>query len=101
MATEKQVIEEFLEGLWEVRVHPMMGEYVVYCREKVVGSVCDNLLYVKITPSSERLLTPLGTPRVPPYAGAKPCFQVTGAEKGFIQELLVAVADDIPPKKKR
>ena len=56
MASEKQFIEEFLEGLWEVRVRPMMGEYVLYCREKVVGDVCDNRLFVKITPASAEML---------------------------------------------
>ena len=103
MATDKQVIEEFLEGLWEVRVHSMMGEYVVYCREKAVGSVCDNMLYVKITPASVSMLTPLAVPRIPPYVGAKPCFQIQIAEmrKEFIQQLLIAVSNEILPKKKR
>ena len=33
MATSKEFIEKFLEGLelYGVRVYPMMGEYVVYC----------------------------------------------------------------------
>ena len=102
MATDKSCIANFLEGLWEVRVRPMMGEYVLYCRDKVVGPVCDNALFVKITPASERILAPLCTEKTPPYEGAKPHFKVEISDKQLIQELLFAVADDLPaPKGKR
>ena len=100
MATEKQFIEAFLEGLWEVRVRPMMGEYVLYCREKVVGDVCDNRLFVKITPASAEMLA--DAPKEPPYAGAKPYYLVESRDKAFLQRLLFAVADSLPaPRKKK
>ena len=100
--TDKKLIDDLLEGLWEVRVRPMMGDYVLYCRDKVVGDVCDNVLFIKITPASKRMLEPLGTPVQPPYEGAKPFFKVENAEKAFLQELLFAVADDLPlPNKRR
>ena len=100
MATEKQFIEEFLEGLWEVRVRPMMGEYVLYCREKVVGYVCDDRLFVKITPASAEMLA--DAPKAPPYAGAKPYYLVESRDKAFLQRLLFAVADSLPaPRKKK
>ena len=47
MATDKQFVNGFLEGLLEVRVRPMMGEFVLYCREKSVGSICDTASIIK------------------------------------------------------
>jgi TfoX/Sxy family transcriptional regulator of competence genes len=100
MATEKKFIEEFLAGLFEVRVHPMMGEYVLYCRDKSVGCICENQVFVKITPQSKRYLE--GAPEVPPYLGAKPRYLVENLDKSFLQELLLAVADGLSaPKKKK
>ena len=98
--TEKQVLEEIIAGLPEVRVSPMMGEHVLYCREKVVGDICDNKLFVKITPVSKNYLE--GAPEVPPYVGAKPYYLVENTQnKAFISELLLAVADALPAPKKR
>lgn len=99
MATDRAVAEELLEGLFEVRVRPMMGEYVLYCREKVIGDICDNRLFIKITPQSKKLLA--GALQIPPYLGAKPYFLVQSREKAFLQELFVAVADGLPLPKKR
>ena len=99
MATDKNFINEFLDGLLEVRVYPMMGEYVLYCREKVVGSICDNRLFIKVTPVSQKLLNDF--PMAPPYLGAKPCFLVETADKAFLQNLLFAVADGLPARKKK
>ena len=99
MATDKQFIDEFLEGLFEARVYPMMGDYVLYCREKSVGCICDNHVFIKVTPVSKKMLE--GFPMAPPYLGAKPRFVVDGVEKGFLQEVLFAVADGLlAPKKK-
>lgn len=100
MATQKSYVEELLEGLWEVRVRPMMGEYVLYCREKVVGDICDDRLFIKITPASRSMLQ--GAPMHPPYEGAKPYFLVETRDKAFLQQLLFAVADELPlPKRKK
>ncbi len=100
MATDKAFLEELLAGLENVRVHPMMGEYVLYCNEKSVGCVCDNTLFVKITPASDTRLK--GAPSLPPYLGAKPRYVVASRDRAFLQELLSAVADGLlAPKKKK
>ena len=99
--TDKKFVDDLLEGLWEVRVRPMMGDYVLYCRDKVVGDVCDDALFIKITPASKRMLEPLNTPVQPPYEGAKPFFKIENLEKAFLQELFFAVADDLPLPKRR
>lgn len=99
--TDKSVLEEIIAGLPEVRVRPMMGEYVLYCKEKVVGDVCDNRLYLKITPASRNYLD--GAPEVPPYVGAKPYYLVENtADKAFLAEAMSAIADALPaPRKKK
>lgn len=100
MATDKKIVGKLIEGLSEVRVYPMMGEYVLYCKEKVVGDICDNRLFVKITPASKRFLP--DAPELPPYEGAKPYLLVERYDKAFLQELLFAVADELPiPKRKK
>ena len=100
MATDKAFLEELLAGLENVRVHPMMGEYVVYCNDKVVGDVCDNKLFVKITPESKALLP--AAPELPPYAGAKPYLLVEDmGDKQFVAHLLQRVAEGLPAPKSR
>lgn len=101
MASDKAFVESLIAGLWDARVYPMMGDYILYCREKTVGCICDNALFVKITPASRRILEPLGAPELPPYLGAKPRYRVDNTEKAFLQELLFAIADDLPQPKKR
>lgn len=101
MATSKEFIHNFLEDLelLGVRVYPMMGDYVVYCNDKTVGCICDERLFVKITPASRRLLE--GAPELPPYAGAKPRYLVENSNKEFLAGLLQAIAAGLPAPKKR
>ncbi|MDE6676374.1 MAG: TfoX/Sxy family protein [Clostridia bacterium] len=100
MATEKQFVQTLIDGLFEVRIRPMMGEYVLYCREKVVGGIYDNRLLIKPVPKAQEIM-PNARYELP-YVGAKPMLRVENYDKAFLQELLFAVADGLPaPKKKR
>lgn len=101
MATTKETALALVEGLREVRLYPMMGDYVLYCREKAVGCICDGKVFIKITPVSSLMLGE-NSPREIPYAGAQPRFVVNADDKAALQELLFAVADALPaPKKKK
>ena len=54
MATDTSTIEFLLDQLGslpDVRARKMFGEYALYHQEKVVALVCDDQLYVKITPA--------------------------------------------------
>jgi TfoX/Sxy family transcriptional regulator of competence genes len=62
----------------------MFGEYALYMQGKVVGLVCDNLLFVKPTLQGRAVLGT--TTERPPYPGAKPYFLV--AEELENQELI-------------
>jgi TfoX/Sxy family transcriptional regulator of competence genes len=82
----------------------MFGEYALYCDEKVVALVCDDQLFVKITPAGRALVGQRyeeGTA----YPGAKPSMLI-GAEEiddaERLCELIRLTADALPaPKPKR
>ena len=97
MASTKEYLEYVLEQLSEVdglRYRPMMGEYLIYCRNRLVGGVYDDRLLVKPTPSALVLLP--DAPREEPYPGGRPMLLVTEMEnKRLLQELLEAVADEV------
>ena len=97
MASTKEYLEYVLEQLSEVdglRYRPMMGEYLIYCKNRLVGGVYDDRLLVKPTKSALALLP--DAPREEPYPGGRPMLLVTEMEnKRLLQELLEAVADEV------
>lgn len=107
MATSKSFLEFLLEQLSEledVRTRPMMGEYLLYYRDKLMGDICDDRLLVKVTESSAAMLP--DAPRELPYDGAKtPMILVDDLDdRAFLKDLLTAMYDELPapkPKKPR
>ena len=97
MASTKEYLDYVLEQLSEVdglRYRPMMGEYLIYCRNRLVGGVYDDRLLVKPTKSALALLP--DAPREEPYPGGRPMLLVTEMEnKRLLQELLEAMADEV------
>ena len=97
MASSKEYLEYVLEqlsGVEGLRCRSMMGEYLLYCRNKVVGGIYDDRLLVKATKSARALLP--DAPRELPYPGGKPMLLVTEMEnKPLLRELLEGIAGDI------
>ncbi len=97
MASGREYLEYVLEQLSEaeqLRYRPMMGEFLIYCRNTLVGGVYDDRLLVKSTPSARALLP--DAPLEEPYPGAKPMLLVTEMEnKRLLRELLEAVAGEV------
>lgn len=97
MASSKEYLEYVLEqlsGVEGLRYRPMMGEYLIYCRNKVVGGVYDDRLLIKATKSARALLPDV--PRELPYSGGKQMLLVTEMEnKSLLQELLEAVSKEV------
>ena len=59
MATDKDFIgylEEKISHIPGTRTRAMFGEYAYYCDNVVVGLVCDNTVYIKVTPQTEKIL---------------------------------------------
>ncbi len=83
-----------------ISTRAMMGEYVVYYRDKVLGGIYDNRLLIKPTASTLAMLP--DAPREIPYPGAKEMVRVDGLEdREFLQELLLAIYPELPERKAR
>ena len=104
MSTQKETIEFLLEKLGHAErfsTRAMFGEYALYADGKVVGLVCDDMLYVKILPASIELeeLCEKGEP----YPGAKLHYVVEEHQLTQLDSLpgiLLDVAESLPAKKK-
>ena len=104
MATSKEYLQFILEQLSktdEISHKPMMGEYVIYYRGKVVGGVYDNRFLVKPVKSALAMMPEAEL--VSPYDGAKPMILVDNVDnRDFLKELMDAMYDELPePKKKK
>ena len=79
----------------------MMGEYVIYCRGKIVGGIYDDRFLVK--PVKSALMMMPNAQMELPYEGAKEMLMVDDIDnKGFLRELIEAMYDELPaPKRKR
>jgi hypothetical protein len=104
MSTSQSTIDFLLDQLSDlgnVHARKMFGEYALYCEDKVVALVCDNQLFVKITPTGKALVG-AGYQEGEAYPGAKPSLLI-GSD--FIDdgerlcELLRATAAALPPPK--
>ena len=88
-----EYVLEQLSGVEGLRYRPMMGEYLICCRGRVVGGVYDDRLLLKATPSALALLP--DAPREQPYPGGKAMLLVTEMEnKRLLQELLEGIAGE-------
>ncbi|MBP9686569.1 MAG: TfoX/Sxy family protein [Candidatus Doudnabacteria bacterium] len=93
MATKESTVEyilDQLEGVAQVRVRKMFGEYALYCQDKVVGFVCDDELCVKITEPGKRFVGAKYQEGFP-YPGAKPAIHVSAdmlENRRFLSELI-------------
>lgn len=103
MASKKEYLDFVLEQLseaGEITYRAMMGEYLLYYRDKLFGGIYDDRFLVKITASSEKLLA--DAPREEPYEGAKPMLLVTEIEdKDLLRDLLLAMYEELPETKKK
>ena len=103
MATQKETIEFILGKLRDrgrFTARAMFGEYALYADGRVVGLVCDDLLYVKILPASNALERQCE--KGDPYPGARPHYIVEEGQLSTMVSLpaiLCAVAEAISQKK--
>ena len=103
MASTKAYLDFILEQLSEtedISFRPMMGEYILYCRGRVVGGIYDDRFLVKVTKGASALLP--DAVRELPYEGAKEMLLVDEVEdKAFLKTLLETMAAALPPPKKK
>ena len=77
MASHPDYVEyvvEQLRGAGSVRARKMFGEYGLFCDGTFFAVICDDQLFIKITPQGAAAFPDL--PKAPPYEGAKDSFVV-------------------------
>ena len=106
MASSKEYLSYILEQLSEledIRYRAMMGEYILYYREKVVGGIYDDRFLIKNVTSARERMHDASLER--PYEGAKEMLLVENIEdKVFLRDLFNTIYDELPapkPKKKK
>ncbi len=103
MASSKEYLSFILEqlsGLEDISYKAMMGEYILYYRQKVIGGIYDDRFLVKPTKSANELMP--NAPKELPYEGAKEMLLVEDVDdKEFLSGLLNAMVDELPDPKKR
>ena len=91
-------ILEQLSGLDEITARKMMGEYILYYRDKIIGGIYDNRFLVKPTRSAREKMPDASLEL--PYDGAKPMLLVDNVEnRDFLKELVLAMYAELPEPK--
>lgn len=102
MATSKDFIV-YLTEQWsglDISFRPMMGEYLMYYRGKLVGDVCDNRIFIKPVKSALELMP--DAEKCPPYDSAKEMLILDNPEDyAFLSNLLEAMHSELPEPKPR
>ena len=102
MASSKGYLEfvlEQLSGLPEITYRAMMGEYILYCRGRVIGGIYDDRLLLKPTKAAEEMIP--GAEKEIPYEGAKEMLLVDVDDRETMTRLIEAMYPELPEPKKR
>jgi TfoX/Sxy family transcriptional regulator of competence genes len=105
MATQQRTIDYLMEqatGAGTVSAKPMFGEYGVYVDGKMIGSVCDDQLFVKPTVSGRLHAEPVLD--AAPYPGAKAHLLIEADrwdDAEWLRALLRLTAAELPTPKPR
>ena len=103
MASSKEYLTFILEQLSDlegISYRAMMGEHIIYYREKIVSGIYDDRLLVKPVKSAVSLM-PNAIYELP-YDGAKEMLLVDNVDnKDFLKKLFVAMYDELPAQKKK
>lgn len=108
MATSQDTIEFLLEQLApmadRLSTRRMFGEYCLYVDSKPTAFICDDTLFVKITPVSRTYLDESYDGQA--YPGSKPYLKITQDmwdDRDWLVNVVGATADSLPvptPKKR-
>ena len=90
-----------LSDVPDVRVRPMMGEYLLYTGGKLVGGLYDDRLLFKPTEAGRALLP--DAPLEKPYDGGADMLLFEDTDEGeLLSALVTATAAELPePKRKK
>lgn len=98
-----QYAADQMRNAGEITYKKMFGEYGIYCDGKIIGLICDNQLFIKITEAGKKLCPDFEEEA--PYEGSKPFLLVEDIDdRELLTELVVETFRELPmpaPKKKK
>ena len=99
MSEYNEYVRGALSVAGDIVIKSMMGGYLVYLNGKLIGDICDNELFLKRTPTSDRMLAESELRY--PYEGSKTLMHVFDSfdDKALILELLNGMYAELPDKK--
>ena len=107
MSTKQSTMDYILDQLSSIRnvaSRKMFGEYALYCEGKVVGLVCDDTLFIKITESGKIFVGEFYEEGFA-YPGAKASMLIDEErieDRDWLTELINITVDNLPePKPKK
>ena len=93
------VMDQMPSEIGEFRARKMFGEYMIYCNDKPVLTVCDNAVFVKKLPELSELMR--GAPCGFPYEGAKEAYLLDIEDRALTKAALEILERVTPLPKKR
>ena len=96
-----EYVSECFSAAGEVVIRSMMGGYLVYLNGKLIGDICGNELFLKRTPTSDRLLA--DSELRYPYEGSKTLMHVFDSfeDTDLIAELLEGMYAELPERRSK
>ena len=94
-----EYIRECFSAAGDIVIKSMMGGYLVYFNGKLIGDICGGEVFLKRTPSSDRLLA--DSELRYPYEGSKTLMHVFDRfeDADLIAELLEGMYAELPERK--
>lgn len=94
-----EFVREIFSAAGDIVIRSMMGGYLIYFNGKLIGDICDNELFLKRTPTSDKLLA--DSELRYPYEGSKTLMYVFDRfeDMDLITELLKGMHAELPEKK--
>lgn len=97
-----EFIIEQIQDVGDISYKYMFGGCAIYCKNKVVALVCNNLLYIRPTEGGKKFIK--NVCEKPPYSGAKLHFLIEDEieDKEWLCKLIKITAKELPkPKAKK
>lgn len=102
MASTKDYLDfvlDQLSDLEDIRFRQMMGGYIIYYKDKIIGGIYDDRFLVKPTKS---VIEKIPDAFEVPYDGAKKMILVDAIDnREFLRDLILGMYEELPEQKRK
>ena len=101
MASDRKFAAKFLAKLepLDVDARPMFGEFGLFYKGKMVGLICDNTFFIRVTKSGLEIAGRIA--KGFPYPGAKAAFKISAAKMDDFDWLRANISITMSPSFRR